>query len=181
MHIPEAAINRLADDVVHALVSSGFIKPKVAEKQLVARVVRLLLDNLRTEQELEQEAERAAQKLGRQALGMDQRKLMRGHQGPPRQRTGFYPVKFSEGRLSHLAHQILAIFRAEGLADIENERLSLQAIKRALEGESERDARLDEVVRRKIASLSRKVPQGSREWDILYRRYMEEEQRKQKS
>jgi hypothetical protein len=87
-------------------------------------------------------------------------------------------IRFSEGRLSHLSHQILAIFRAEGLADIDNERLALQAIKRALEGEQDRDTKLDEIVRRKIASLSRKVPPGSHEWDILYRRYMEEEQRK---
>lgn len=87
-------------------------------------------------------------------------------------------MKFSEGRLSHLAHQILAAFRAEGLADIENERLALQEIKHALDGDRGRDARLDTLVRRKIASLSRKVPEGSHEWDILYRRYMEEEQRK---
>jgi hypothetical protein len=87
-------------------------------------------------------------------------------------------IRFSEGRLSHLSHQVLAIFRAEGLADIENERLALQAIKRALEGQHDENARLDEVVRRKIASLSRKVPPGSHEYEILYRRYMEEEQRK---
>jgi len=90
-------------------------------------------------------------------------------------------MKFSEARLSYLAHQIIATLRNEGLADIENERLCLQEIKRALEGEHTRDAKLDEFVRRKIASLSRKVPQGSPEWDVLYRRYMEEEQRKQKS
>jgi hypothetical protein len=90
-------------------------------------------------------------------------------------------VKFSEGRLSHLAHQILAVLRHEGLADVDNERLALQEIKHALDADRSRDARLDTVVRRKIASLSRKVPEGSHEWDILYRRYMEEEQRKQKS
>ncbi len=90
-------------------------------------------------------------------------------------------IRFSEGRLSHLSHQVLAIFRAEGLADVENERLALQAIKRALEGQHDQNARLDEIVRRKIASLSRKVPPGSHEYEILYRRYMEEEQRKQKS
>ncbi|HSP99442.1 MAG TPA: DUF507 family protein [Candidatus Dormibacteraeota bacterium] len=78
MHIPEAAINRLADEVVQDLVHAGFIKPKVGEKQLVARVARLLVENLRAEQEIEEEAERAAQKLGRQALGMDQRELMKG-------------------------------------------------------------------------------------------------------
>ena len=87
-------------------------------------------------------------------------------------------IRFSEGRLSHLSHQLLAIFRAEGLADVENERLALQAIKRALEGQHDQNARLDEIVRRKIASLSRKVPPGSHEYEILYRRYMEEEQRK---
>ena len=89
--------------------------------------------------------------------------------------------RFSEARLSYLAHQIVAILRAEGLAEVENERLALQEIKHALEGQGDRDARLDEVVKAKIASLSRKVPYGSSEWDILYRRYMEEEQRKQKS
>lgn len=87
-------------------------------------------------------------------------------------------IRFSEGRLSHLSHQVLAVLRAEGLAEVENERLALQAIKRVLEGQHDRAAQLDEIVRRKIASLSRKVPPGSHEYEILYRRYMEEEQRK---
>lgn len=90
-------------------------------------------------------------------------------------------IRYSEGRLSHLAHQILAVLRREGLAAVDNERLALQAVKRALDADRDREGKLDEIVRRKIASLSRKVPQGSHEWDILYRRYMEEEQRKQKS
>lgn len=89
MHIPEAAISRLADEVVQDLVHAGFIKPKVAEKQLVARVARLLLENLRTEQEIEEEAERAAQKLGRQALGMDQRELMKGLKARIAKERGF--------------------------------------------------------------------------------------------
>jgi len=90
-------------------------------------------------------------------------------------------IRMSEGRLSHLAHQIVAVLRREGLAEIENERLVLAEIKKALSGPGEQEARLDEIVRRKIATLSRKVPPGSREWDILYQRYLEEEHRKQKS
>jgi len=90
-------------------------------------------------------------------------------------------IRFSEGRLSYLAHQIVAALRNEGLAEIASERHVLSAIKQALEGQRERDAKLDELVRRKIASLSRKVPPGSREWDVLYKRYLEEEHRKQKS
>ena len=90
-------------------------------------------------------------------------------------------IRFSEGRLSHLAHEILSTFRREGLAEIANERLALNEIKRWLDADRDREAKLDEIVRRKIATLSRKVPPGSREWDILYQRYLEEEHRKQKS
>ena len=90
-------------------------------------------------------------------------------------------IKFSEGRLSHLAHQILTVLRKEGLGEIENERLALAEIKKALDSQREQEARLDEIVRRKILTLSRRVIPGSREWDILYQRYLEEEHRKQKS
>ena len=68
----------------------------------------------------------------------------------------------------------------EGLADIENERHVLMEIKRVLAREQEVDARIDALVRRKIASLSRQVPPGSREWDVLYRQYYAQEARKLK-
>ena len=89
-------------------------------------------------------------------------------------------IRFSEGRLSYLAHQIVNILRHEGLAEIESDRLVLAEIKRSLDLQRDRESKLDEIVRRKIDSLSRKVPPGSREWDILYQRYLEEEHRKQK-
>jgi hypothetical protein len=89
-------------------------------------------------------------------------------------------IRFSEGRLSYLAHEIVSTLRKEGLAEIESDRLVLAEIKRSLDLQRDRESKLDEVVRRKIASLSRKVPPGSREWDILYQRYLEEEHRKQK-
>jgi hypothetical protein len=89
-------------------------------------------------------------------------------------------MRFSEARRSYLAHLILRTVRAEGLAEIENERLALAEIKRVLEQDHAVDARVDAVVRRKIASLSRGVPPGSREWDVVYRQYYEEELRKQK-
>ena len=78
MRINEAEINRLADVVVRSLLKQGFLKAKVDDKQLIARVARVILDNLLAEDALEQEAEQLAQKLGRQALGMDQRKIIEG-------------------------------------------------------------------------------------------------------
>ncbi len=89
-------------------------------------------------------------------------------------------MRFSEARKSYLAHLIVRTLREEGLAEIDNERLALAEIKRVLEQDHAVDARIDALVRRKIASLSRGVPSGSREWDILYRQYYEEELRKQR-
>lgn len=90
-------------------------------------------------------------------------------------------MRFSEARLSHLAHLIVKTFQQEGLADVESERHVLAEIKRVLAQEHAGDARLDAIVRRKIASLSRHVPPGSREWDVLYRQYYAEEARKLRS
>jgi hypothetical protein len=87
--MPDVAVARLAEDVVRALVKPGFIKAKVPEKQIIERITRLLLDNLRAEQELEEEAEKLAIKLGRQSLGMDQRKLMEGIKARLAKERGF--------------------------------------------------------------------------------------------
>ena len=89
-------------------------------------------------------------------------------------------MRFSEGRQSYLAHLIISTLRKEGLADIENDRHVLMEIKRVLEQDHVVDDRIDVVVRRKIATLSRNVPPGSREWEVLYRQYYEEERRKHK-
>ena len=90
-------------------------------------------------------------------------------------------MRFSEARISYLSHRIVAAFRDENLAEIDNDRLVLNEIKRALADEHEREAQIDAVVRRKIESLSRHVPPGSREWDVLYQKYSAEERRRQKS
>lgn len=89
-------------------------------------------------------------------------------------------MRFSEGRQSYLAHLIISTLRKEGLADIDNDRHVLMEIKRVLEQDHVVDDRIDVVVRRKIATLSRNVPPGSREWEVLYRQYYEEERRKHK-
>jgi len=85
----------------------------------------------------------------------------------------------SEGRLSELAHLALAALKkGNEVADLRNDRLVLAEIKAAFTDFFNVDDLLDAKVRRKIASLSRRVPEGSGEWDVLYRQYLEEEKRK---
>jgi len=84
-------------------------------------------------------------------------------------------VTLSEGRLSHLSHLILKVLAGEKLARARNERLFLNLVKQALTDTLSIDERLDQLVR---ARMPRHTPPGSREWDVLYRKFYEEERRK---
>ncbi|MPZ76964.1 MAG: DUF507 family protein [Deltaproteobacteria bacterium] len=88
--------------------------------------------------------------------------------------------RLSESRISHLAHLIVDEIRKGSLADFSDERRALTESKRVLHEFFQREDQLDELIREKIQSLSRHIPPGSREWDVLYRKYLEEELRKQK-
>jgi len=89
--------------------------------------------------------------------------------------------RLSESRISHLAHLVVDTLWKEDLADFPNEGRALAETKSVLGEFFNHEDLLDETVRRKIQSLSRPIPQGSREWDILYRKYLEEELRKHKN
>ena len=88
--------------------------------------------------------------------------------------------RLSESRISHLAHLILDGLWKENLADFPHEGRALTETKRVLHDFFQGDDHIDDIVRHKILSLSRHVPPGSREWDVLYRKYFEEEMRKQR-
>ena len=85
----------------------------------------------------------------------------------------------SEGRLSALSHLVLdALKKSPEVSELRTDRLVLSEIKTAMTDFFNVDDALEAKVRRKIASLSRRVPEGSSEWDVLYRQYLEEEKRK---
>jgi hypothetical protein len=86
--------------------------------------------------------------------------------------------RLSDNRINALARLVLRELAAAG--EVVNERAALAESKRVLAEHFQRDDKIDELVRRKIASLSRRVVPGSMEWDVLYRRYFEEESRKRK-
>ncbi len=86
--------------------------------------------------------------------------------------------QLSDNRIAALARLSLDVLATEG--KIVNQRTALAESKRILAEHFQIDDKIDTFVRQKIASLSRRVVPGSTEWDILYRRYFEEERRKRK-
>ena len=89
-------------------------------------------------------------------------------------------TRLSENRISHLAHLILDGLKKGNLAEFAAEGRALSETKQVLHEFFQGEDPIDERVRQKILSLSRHVPPGSREWDVLYRKYLEEEMRKQR-
>lgn len=88
--------------------------------------------------------------------------------------------RLSESRISHLAHLIVDGLSKGDLANFANQGRALGETKRVLNEFFQSEDQLDDMIRQKIQSLSRRVPPGSREWDVLYRKYLEEEMRRQK-
>ena len=88
--------------------------------------------------------------------------------------------RLSESRISHLAHLILDGLTKSKLAEFPAEGRSLAETKQVLHEFFNFEDQLDDAVRQKIGTLSRHVPPGSREWDVLYRKYYEEEARKRR-
>lgn len=85
-------------------------------------------------------------------------------------------MRLSEDRISHISHLVLDMLMQNRHVDaVQPEERILREIKRTITDELKFEDDADAAARRTIQSLSRKVPEGSREWDVLYRKYFEEE------
>jgi len=85
-------------------------------------------------------------------------------------------VRLSEDRIYHLSHLVQdMLIRNRNIDVLQPEERMLREIKRTIADELKFEDDADEAARKTIQSLSRKVPEGSREWDVLYRKYVEEE------
>ncbi len=87
-------------------------------------------------------------------------------------------MKLSEARILYLARESLARLRDEGLAEIPNFALALRQARELIAEWNEKGDEIDALVRRKITSIKRGIVEGSNEWNLLYRRYRDEELRR---
>jgi len=79
-------------------------------------------------------------------------------------------------KLSHLVTEELV--RLDDLEFIEDRNTIRLEIVKILNEELRKEEILDQEARKKIASQKKTVPEGSLEWDILYRKYYAEEVKK---
>jgi hypothetical protein len=87
-------------------------------------------------------------------------------------------MQCSEERIYHIAHLLTDSIWKDEMADYSDEEKAVREARKVLTDYFTRDEKLDGNVRKRIASLKRGVFEGSREWDILYQKYYEEESKK---
>lgn len=85
-------------------------------------------------------------------------------------------MKLSHEKIVHLSHVLVkALEGAEGVTlSKESNEVRLDIV-RLLKHELRADAEIDSRVRSMITTQKREIPEGSEEYDILYRKYYEAE------
>lgn len=81
----------------------------------------------------------------------------------------------SEERQTHWAHVVTDKVWGDDIVDFSDDDQALRIAKKAIVEFVKEDMEIDQSAREKVASLKRGVVEGTREWDILYRKYYEEE------
>ena len=87
-------------------------------------------------------------------------------------------MRLSREKINLLSHQITEkLASMDDITFIEDRNTIRLAVVDVLTTWLKKEEAVDLEARRKIESQTRKIPEGSAEWDILYRKYYEDELR----
>ncbi|MFQ5427677.1 MAG: DUF507 family protein [Thermodesulfobacteriota bacterium] len=84
-------------------------------------------------------------------------------------------MRLSDERISHIAHLVTDAIWNDDLVDYSDDAKALAEAKRVITEIFRVEDVADDAAREKIRSLSRDIPEGCREWEILYKKYFDEE------
>jgi len=88
-------------------------------------------------------------------------------------------MRISRDKLNKLAHTVAdTLAEIDQVGFLEDRNTIRQEARRALEVLLTEEAKIDAMARQKIANQRKIILEGSQEWDILYRKYYNEEVRK---
>ena len=86
-------------------------------------------------------------------------------------------MMLSDDKISHLSHVLLKGLVERKLVQVEEDEGKVRTeIKRAIVSELKVGEVIDAVVRKKLQSFSKKMVEGSPEWEILYKKFYREEE-----
>jgi len=88
-------------------------------------------------------------------------------------------VRVSRDKVNKVAHVVSdALAEMDGVDFVEDRNTIRLEIRKILEELLNQEAKIDQSARTKIENQKRTILEGSQEWDILYRKYYQEEVKK---
>ncbi len=85
-------------------------------------------------------------------------------------------MRVSRDKLNKMAHMIADVLAETDECEFLDDRNAIrQEARKALEKTLTEEMKLDQAARQKIASQRKIIVEGSQEWDILYRKYYNDE------
>ncbi len=88
-------------------------------------------------------------------------------------------MMLSDEKITHMSHVLLRELKKQGLIDtLEDEGKIRRQIRRSIVEELKLGEEIDEAVRRKINSMSKRLAEGSPEWEVLYKKFFKEEEKR---
>jgi uncharacterized protein len=88
-------------------------------------------------------------------------------------------VRVSRDKINKVAHVVTdALAESEALDFVEDRNTIRLEVRKILEELLNQEEKIDQSARQKIESQKRTILEGSQEWDILYRKYYNEEVKK---
>jgi hypothetical protein len=88
-------------------------------------------------------------------------------------------VRLSRDKVNKLAHTVAdALASLDQVEFVEDRNTIRMEVRRILEELLKEEEKLDQAARQKIETQKRTIAEGTQEWDILYRKYYNEEVKK---
>jgi len=86
-------------------------------------------------------------------------------------------MMLSDDKISHMTHVLLkGLIKRNLITVLEEESKIRTEMKRIIAAEMKIGEEIDSVVRKKLQSFSKKIVEGSPEWEIMYRKFYREEE-----
>lgn len=181
MRLKPDEVKKLTQHLATEIVNEKTVTLKTTRQKVQDTIERVLSHHTEEERQIEIEAdrlyiERAGETMDKgKALMMIRKQIAKSKDYIL---SGGNEGRFSEDKISHMAHLVADQLFDDDLLDFKDEDEGPQFVKRVFTKYFKKEGDAEGKVRKKILSMSNPPFEGSRDWDILYRKYLEEELRR---
>lgn len=183
MRLKPEESKKLAQHLTNEIVNEKTVTLKTTRQKIQDTIEKVLFHHFEGERQIEELANRLYADRAVEQGSMDKGKaMMMIRKQIAKERdfilSGGGDARFSEDKISHIAHLVADKLFDDDLLDFKDEDEGPQFTKRVFTAYFNKETEIHEKVRKKILSMSNPPFEGSRDWEILFRKFTEEEMRR---